>query len=112
MKEIRYGYWIRQSKELLSLAQLRTTQLEEILGQSAPLVSAEWDRSEDAKGRPIVTLRLWDFTGSVTTVFAPEELESPAHMRVRLNRLWGDLLQVRTQQQLRDLQETGDPKGG
>jgi len=105
MKEVVYGHRIRQVKDLLARAQERTAQLEELLGQSASLVSGEWDRSEDAQGRPVVTLRLWDFTGSVTTVFDPKELESSAHMNQRLYRLWGDLLQVRSQEQLRELQE-------
>jgi hypothetical protein len=110
MKEVVYGYGIRQVKELVALARQRTDQLEELLAQSAPLVSAEWDRTEDAQGRPVVTLRLWDFTGSVTTVFEPKELESSAHMRQRLNRVWGDLLQVRSQQQLQELQEAASPE--
>jgi hypothetical protein len=110
MKEVVYGYRIRQVKDLLARAQQRTLQLEEILGQSASLVAAEWDNSEDAEGRPVVTLRLGDFTGSVTTVFDPKELESSPQMNQRLYRLWGDLLQVRSQQQLRELQEAGSPE--
>jgi hypothetical protein len=110
MKEVVYGHRLRQAKELLACAQQRSAQLEELLGQSAPLVSAEWDRSEDAEGQPVVTLRLWDFTGSVTTVFDPKELESSAQMNQRLYRLWGDLLQVRSQEQLKELQEATSPE--
>ena len=80
MKEVLYGYRLRQSRELLALAQERTQELEEILKQFAPEVSAEWDRNEDAQGRPIVTLRLEDFSGSVTTVFELRELEVPKDM--------------------------------
>lgn len=112
MKEVEYGYHIRQVPALFRLAEQRTSQLEELLGPSASRVSGEWDRSEDAQGQPVVTLRLKDFTGSVTTVFEPKELESPTHMNQRLNRLWLDLLQVRSQQQLQELQEAAGAEGG
>src|SRR5438552_3583100 len=95
MKEVIYGYGIRQARDLLALAQQRTAQLEEVLGPSSSLVSAEWDRGEDAGGQAVVTLRLSDFSGSATTVFEPKELESISHMRLRFYRLWSDLLQVR-----------------
>lgn len=107
-----YGNRIRQSAELLTLAKQANSRLEEMLGSSANLVAAEWDRSEDATGRSIVTLRLSDFTGFVTTAFDPQELASPSQISRRLNRLWGDLLQVRSDVQFRQLQEAGDPEGG
>ena len=110
MKEVAYGYRLRQARELLALTQQRTQQLDEVLGELAPDVSAEWDRNEDGQGRPIVTLRLGDFAGSVTTVFEPKELESPEHVRIRVNRLWRDLLRVRTHFQLKAL--FGGGKGG
>jgi hypothetical protein len=48
----------------------------------------------------------------VTAVFDPKELESPSLMRSRLNRLWGDLLQIRSHRQLRDLLEPDTPPEG
>jgi hypothetical protein len=112
VKELVYGYWLRQTPELLRLAQQRTAELEELLGSWAPGVAAEWDRSDDAMGRPVVTLRLEDSTGSATTVFEPKELESSEQMHWRFNRLWRDLLQVRAQKQLQELQQAGILEGG
>jgi len=103
MKEVIYRDGIRQSAELGVLAPQATKLLEEILGASGGLVTAEWDRGEDARGQAVVILRLSDFSGSVTATFEPTELESPAHLRARLRRLWGELLQVRSHKQLQEL---------
>jgi hypothetical protein len=112
VKEVIYGYWIRRSKDLLALAQQRMAQLEEVLGSAAADVSAEWDRSDDARGQPVVTLRLSDFAGSVTTVFDPKELESSEQMHDRFSRLWRDLLQIRIQQGLQELRSWETPDEG
>lgn len=112
IKEVTYGYWIRRSPELLRLAQARTADLEEELGTSAFSASAEWDRTVDALGRPLVTLRLTDFSGSATMVFEPRELEDPEHMRGRFNTLWRMLLQIRSEQQLQELHAALDAEGG
>jgi len=88
--------------------QSATKNIEELLGQAAEQVTAEWDRAEDAQGHLVPTLRLSDWTGFASAVFAPDELESPSHMRNRLNRLWGDLLQIRSSKQLRDLMSTDE----
>lgn len=103
VKEVTYGYWLQHAPELLRLAQARTADLEDELGASAFPASAEWDSSSDALGRPIVTLRLTDFSGSATMVFDPSELEDPAHMRNRFDTLWLMLLQVRSDRQLQEL---------
>jgi hypothetical protein len=103
VKEVKYGYAIQQAGALHLLAQQRTAQLEEVLGDSAPDVSAEWDRADDALGRAVITLRLSDFSGSAISVFEPKELESPSQMRSRFLRLWSDLLQIRTRRQLQEL---------
>jgi uncharacterized protein YutE (UPF0331/DUF86 family) len=71
--------------------------LHEILGPSAGLVSAEWDRAEDERGRMVMTLTLSDFTGKVTATFTPEEFHEQEHLRLRFRRLWGDLLQLRAE---------------
>jgi hypothetical protein len=112
MKDISFGYRIQQDEELLSLAKQRNKELGEVLGRpAAAQVSAEWDCSEDAEVRPVVTLRLWDSLASTTTVFRPKELESGEHMAVRFNRLWRDLLQVRSEKQLQELHEAMASEG-
>ncbi len=67
-------------------------------------MSAEWDRVEDDRGRPLLTLRLRDYTGEVTGHFTPRELEDYDHWRFRLYRIWGDLLQIRSHKELEELQ--------
>lgn len=74
--------------------------LRSILNSSRPAISAEWDLGEDARQRPVVTLTLSDYTGTVTTTFTPEEMDDPEHMRFRLNRLWGDLLRIRSHKEI------------
>lgn len=93
----------RQWGEGYALLHHATKRLEEILGPSASLVRAEWDRREDARGRTLYTLRLSDWTGETKADFAPDELASADQMRYRLHRVWGDLLQVRSQKQLEQL---------
>jgi hypothetical protein len=88
---------------LYTLAKKATELLGEVPGSNPWLVTAEWDRGEDDRSRAVVTLRLSDYTGSVTGVFDPKELESPSQTRKRLYRLWGDLLQARSHRQLQDL---------
>jgi len=103
LRSVGYGYGIRQAGDLLTLAAQANRALSEVIGASAGLVAAEWDRTEDMRGRPLITLRLSDHTGAVTGTFAPDELRSYPALRNRLYRLWGDLLQVRNHQQLQEL---------
>ena len=72
-----------------------TKLLDEVLGISRGLVSVDWDLGEDGEGRPVLTLKLSDFTGTVTGAFAPDELAKTQHLKGRLFKLWGDLLQIR-----------------
>jgi hypothetical protein len=94
---------INEHPELCKLVNQAERTLGEVIGQSRSSVSVEWDLAEDGKGRPIIVLKLSDFTGAVTATFAPDELEKPIHLRTRLYRLWGDLLQIRTKKQLESM---------
>lgn len=100
---VTYSQRAQQSQEARALLEQATALLEEILEQSAGVVKTEWDRNEDEKGRSLFTLRISDSTGSVSTVFDLQELASPKRMRVRLYRLWGQLLQTRVDKQLQEL---------
>ena len=51
----------------------------------------------------MVTLKLSDPTGKVVATFEPSELKDRRHMVIRLNRLWSDLLQLRSHAQLERL---------
>ena len=103
VKEVKYGYALQKDKALQALAQQRMEQLEEVLEDAAPEVTAEWDQGNDGMFRPVVTLRLSDSSGWATGVFDPKELENPSRMRYRLRFLWGDLLQVGRHQLLQQL---------
>lgn len=64
-----------------------------------PSVHAEWDLVFDEQGRELYRLSLLDTTDRVSTDFTSEQLNVPHHMTVRLHRLCGDLLQIRSDKQ-------------
>src|SRR5436305_15250093 len=103
MRQVRYSDSAKQGGDGYDLLEKATQQLGEVLGQSAGLVTAEWDRGQDAQGRPVYTLKISDFTGEASARFAPDELNTPRHLRFRLHTLWGDLLQDRNHKQLQQL---------
>lgn len=79
--------------------------LEAESGPSADEAKADWSLGADEQDRPLLTLTLSDFMGAVPARFAPGELGDEESLRVRLHRLWGDLLQVRTGRLIRHMQE-------
>lgn len=83
------------------------SQLEEVIGPSSASVKAEWDQLQDERG-PKYALRISDGTGSATASLLPAELSLPLHMRVRLSRLWSELIQVRIDKQLQKVTQDGD----
>lgn len=97
-----YSDKARQGGEGATLLQEATKRLDEVLGPSADRVTAEWDRKDD-NGHALYTLRISDQTESATASLAPDELTSPALLRMRLHLLWGDLLQERNHKELQEL---------
>jgi hypothetical protein len=86
-----------------------TQNLDEIIGKTAPLVSAEWSLMQDGSGR--LLLELHDFTGaSVEAKFDRAEFDRPVQLETKLYRIWGDLLQDRSHKQLEVL--SGANPGG
>jgi hypothetical protein len=106
MMNVSYGGTLEMSEEFIQAKQA-TKLLETILGPSASRVTAEWDRLEDSEGRPLITLRIADWSDAKSTKFTPSELKQPRHLRARLYRLWGDLLQARNEKQLAQLKGDG-----
>src|SRR3954452_21327058 len=98
---VTYHDTARQWGEGYVLLQHATKRLEEVLGPSAGEVSAEWDRSQDERGRLVYTLKLSGFAREVSATFTPDELRSPSHLRSRLLDLWGDLLQAHSDAQVK-----------
>jgi hypothetical protein len=91
---------IRQAGDLDAAVDKATDLLKEELGPSAADARVQWTLSKDDRGREVVNLTLSDWTGSVGYRFAPIELGDESHMRLRLHRLWGDLLMVRSHYQI------------
>jgi hypothetical protein len=103
--DVQYSPEARQWAEGLTLLEQASAFLADILGpRSSQQVKAEWDRVQDHRGRALYRLSLRDFSGEVSTEFTPDELQNRLHMKVRLYRLWGDLLQVRNTQQHQQVQ--------
>ncbi len=95
----------RQWDEGSRLLSQASAVLEEILGpQSSQIVKAKWIREQDLQGRTFYRLTIRDFTDEVSTAFTLDELQNPLHMKVRLSRLWGDLLQARNNKQHQEVQ--------
>ncbi len=108
---VTYSETTRQAGELFRLAQAATDQLEKVLGPSAELVDAEWDRAGSAANGDGLALTLRDRTGEAQTFFSSRDLKNPSRVSINLHRLWGDLLQVRSHKQRRDLLGGGKEGG-
>jgi hypothetical protein len=88
---------------LKGLIERATNILGQLLGPSLGTVTVEWDLAEDGYGEAVAVLKLSDLTGTVTATFRPPELMDEEHVRSRLNRLWGDLLEIRSHKQVQHL---------
>jgi len=77
--------------------------LEQAVGDSSRLLRVQWEKTTDDKNRPLVRVRLKDWTGEVEGYFAPQDLTSDDTLRGRFYKLYGDLLQIRSHKQLEEL---------
>ena len=96
MKSFTLSPELQTDPRLSTLVERTRPILEDVLGQSAGLVDAEWKLAQD-HGRPAVILKLRDFTypPGCEKRFSPDDLEGGAYLRQEFHRLWGDLLQAR-----------------
>ncbi|MGA7496377.1 MAG: hypothetical protein WBX00_06565 [Isosphaeraceae bacterium] len=101
MKSVTIDPRIEADDRLLSLVDKANRLLESELGPSGDTVSASWQLDERLEDN--LWLEIEDWTGRVRTKFSLEELASPRQTSARLVRLWGDLLQVRAQEQIESL---------
>ncbi len=78
-------------------------------------LKAEWDVGTDANNQLCIILRLSDSFGAATATFSSKEMsdwtENPNHLKNRLHWLWGDLLQSRSHEQLKQLELIGTEQG-
>lgn len=87
----------------------------EITKRSSSPVQAEWQTAENGEGKTIIVLRLSDEFGAVTGTFSPGEFVDVPILReilkFRLKHLWGDLLQIRSHEQLKQLELSSEQQG-
>jgi Protein of unknown function (DUF1488) len=104
LKDVTFSKSVRESPEYHRVLQA-TAFLEDVLGQSAPLVTAAWDRKAGSNGHSVYSLTLRDFTGTATREFSADILAWPQLIEIGLYGLWGDLLQIRSNIQHRKVEE-------
>ena len=73
------------------------------LGPTGELASASWNLVQDNGSSPRVDLTLSDWSGAVEGRFSFKDLQSTPFLQRRLNRLWGDLLEIRSDKQIAKL---------
>jgi hypothetical protein len=95
------------NKELFAALENANSILGEELGRSKEFVTADWKLARDSRNRTLVELTLTDqFTRSeVIEKFDADEFRNETHLEKRLHRLWGHLLQRRSDGQLKRLEE-------
>jgi hypothetical protein len=109
--EVIYSDRARQDRKGYALMQKATKLLEESVRASpdrTPIV-AEWDRLEEERG-VLYTLRLSDFAGEATMTFSPEELEGGTQTELRLYKVLGDLLRIRSHRLLEKVLQNSGPE--
>lgn len=102
---VAYSDRAKQAEGCFELLQQATGRLKEILGSAQDSVRAQWDQIEDERGRLLYSLKISDATEEAEATFAPDELQRRTHMRVRLYKLWGELLQMRNHKLMEALRE-------
>ncbi len=95
MQNVTYSDKLKQAPTLYRLAEKASTYLDDVISRRfTPLVSVEWDGTQDDRGQPIVTLSLKEEGDEVTARFDPKELEDGREMKSRLRDLWDGLLKI------------------
>ena len=97
--------------ELGPVAKRAARTLDEVAGRTAAPARAVWSKGSGANNTPVIKLKLWDDWGSIDFETVPRVLSSDSEMRYTLIRLWGDLLELRSHNQLDSLVEAGTAEG-
>jgi hypothetical protein len=98
---------LEANKELFAGVQRANKVLGEELGRSRGFVTADWKQVRDGQDVSLLELTLTDlFTRSqVSERFNPDELRNEANLGRRVHRLWGRLLEARSESQIKRLEE-------
>ena len=94
---------MKQWPDGYALAQKASNRLEEVLGKSADIVSAEWGLTVDDRGRQVFQLQLNDPANRSERQIDPDALRSSALTGFHMHRAWGDLLRARNERHLKDI---------
>ncbi len=103
MMKVDYSSLERRWPELLPEARAASELLKAELGTSAPSIHAEWDVDESNPDQFLALLEISDGKGSVGYRFFPEEFSKIDHLKIKLHRLWGDMLMIQSHVGLDDL---------
>jgi hypothetical protein len=101
--DIDYSGLQRHRPDLIPAARAASEILESEVGLAAPFLRAEWDILGLKSEHKLVYLELSDNSGSVGYRFWPDELLELGYMKVRLHRLWGDLMMIQSHVRLDNL---------
>lgn len=104
MKTLELDPAIEANPDLLAAVRRANELLEVELGRSSGLVSASWKLLYDDRDRILLRLTISDWTGSVYTIFTPDDLKDAWKTQGRISWLWGDLLQIRSHKLLDEMQ--------
>jgi hypothetical protein len=93
----------RRLPELVPKAQAVSELLKAELGPSSSSIHAEWHVDESNPEQMLPFLKISDRRCSVGYRFFPEEFSKTDHLKVKLQRLWGDMLMIQSHIGLDDL---------
>ncbi|MCI0643123.1 MAG: hypothetical protein L0Y72_13945 [Gemmataceae bacterium] len=96
---------IRNQPGLKSAVEQATDLLEREMRNTAVPTSVHWNTESDEHDRPVLALTLADRYGVLKERFDLKEWKNPSRLQSRLHRLWGDMLQMRSQKQVEKLIE-------
>jgi hypothetical protein len=106
MKQVVYTDRARQNPKDYAALQAVTNMLEEVTRQSGDVVTAEWDKAGDPHGGPAYVLRLSDWSGSATKIFAPHDLQPTNTLWSQPYAVWGDLLRERSHRLIEEMRSS------
>lgn len=98
---------LEENQELFAGIQKANKVLGEELGRSKDFVTANWKLDRDGQNRILLELTLTDLFTKCLAMgkFAPDELRYETQLGSRIHRLWGQLLQARSDGQIKRLKD-------
>ena len=94
---------IKSDHKVNELVEKSSDILESVVRRTHVETKAAWDIESYNGNNLRITLRLSDYTGSVSASFTEAQLHDPSELRSRLRRLWAALLRIRSHVQLETL---------